>query len=130
GRRDGGLYQLTGDAGNTSLVPVSDVLKHSIMSILQTADSTLWVSSEGSGVLRIDLQQNGKQWHYDQSNGLLSSSVHSIMQDREENIWFAQVGGVSKLRFDFDAFHNYSAKSYYGEKPRLPGPSVGAVIPT
>src|SRR5438067_5616569 len=51
------------------------------------------------------------------------------MEDREGNVWFAQNGGVSRLRRDYKAFIAYTGHSHTGEAPLLPDPSAFSVLP-
>ena len=54
-------------------------------------DGYLWASASGSGVLRYD----GEIWqHYTPEDGLGSSQVYAIMEDREGNTWFGAMGGT------------------------------------
>src|SRR5690606_270134 len=43
------------------------------------------------------------------------------------NLWFSQTAGVSKLRSDYQAFEQLTARSFSGEQPILPSAAVGAV---
>lgn len=107
---------------------VGTLLRGGITDIRGTADSTVWVASEGDGVLHLDVR-GAIIGHYTRASGLLNDNVKGTLHDREGNLWFAQVGGVSKLRPNFRAFRNYTPTSHQGESPLLPAPSVGAVVP-
>ena len=52
--------------------------------------------------------QTPPYYHYTSSEGLASSQVYEMMQDREGYMWFATANGVS--RFDGHKFTNYSTK--------------------
>ena len=56
-----------------------------------------------SGVL---ISQIPPSYHYSSSEGLASSSVYDMIQDRNGFMWFATANGVSK--FDSHNFINYS----------------------
>ena len=47
-------------------------------------------------------------YHYTSSDGLASSQVYEMMQDREGYMWFATANGVS--RFDGHKFTNFNTK--------------------
>lgn len=108
-------------------IPINHNLEQPITDIQESADSTLWITSDGAGIFSINLKQKRKHL-ITIKNGLLSNNVYSMMQDREGNLWIAQLGGVSKLRYNYKSFEHYTAKSYTGEKPILPAPVVNAVI--
>jgi signal transduction histidine kinase/ligand-binding sensor domain-containing protein len=100
-----------------------------ITDITASLDGSLWVSTAGNGVIRLNRAQKNHIRYYTRINGLLSDVVTGITVDRENNIWFSQSGGVSKLRYNFDAFENFTSVSYAGERPVLPSPTVGAILP-
>ncbi|MDP2887634.1 MAG: two-component regulator propeller domain-containing protein [Bacteroidota bacterium] len=57
-------------------------------------------------------------YHYTQNEGLCFNGIRSILQDRNDNLWFGSyVGGVSK--FDGEKFVNYSKKSGLGSNKVL-----------
>lgn len=56
--------------------------------------SRVWFSSERGGAFRAD----GDEWtRFDPSDGLASTIVFDIAEDRGGNLWFATAGGVSRL---------------------------------
>ncbi|HKK46543.1 MAG TPA: ATP-binding protein, partial [Balneolaceae bacterium] len=83
-----------------------------------------------SGVQKINPKTGKILATYTRSNGLLSNIAYNILEDREKNIWIAQSGGVSKLRYNYKAFRNITASSLPGEKPSLPSPSINTVLPS
>ncbi|MBK7159519.1 MAG: hypothetical protein IPH77_13515 [Ignavibacteria bacterium] len=54
------------------------------------------------------ISQTPPYYNYTSSEGLASSQVYEMMQDREGYMWFATANGVS--RFDGHKFTNYSTK--------------------
>jgi signal transduction histidine kinase/ligand-binding sensor domain-containing protein len=102
--------------------------------IAEGPPGTLWVGSEGGGVARIRPDSANpaaapRVERYSPRNGLLSANVTSVLYDREGNIWFGQVGGISRLRSNYEAFVNYTATSHAGDKPPLAYASVTSVQP-
>lgn len=138
GCRTGLLWRLIEGAGRYQIELVSDYFKDRITSITDEKDGTLWVASGGSGVMKLmyerdDIPRNttpSLRIIYSKKNGLINDNVSNILQDREGNIWFAQSGGVSKLRANYPAFITYTATSHAGEKPFLPNPEINSVIVT
>lgn len=83
------------------------------------------------GIILIDQETGKVKTSYSRKNGLLSNNVYGLLEDREGNIWIAQSGGVSKLRYNFRAFENYSAQSVMGEAPVLSSGAVNSIfLPT
>ncbi len=95
---------------------------------LQLNDGTIWANNSVSGIIKINQKTGQKISSYTRENGLLSNNVFHVFEDREKNVWIAQSGGVSKLRFNYNAFENFSARSITGEKPVLPSGKVNTVF--
>jgi signal transduction histidine kinase/ligand-binding sensor domain-containing protein len=127
GSRGGVVWRLEERDGDRSIVRVNDELQSDVRSLHAESGDALWAAS-GSGVMRLNPQAPTEWVIYTRENGMLSDNTHQMMQDREGNLWFAQSGGVSKLRYNYRAFENLSAVSHRGEKPILPAPAVNAVI--
>lgn len=137
GCQDGLVWRLVGSGAQRQIERVSNDLKSRITCIMQEAGGTFWIASEGSGAARIPARISATgareeflhHFVYTRKNGLLSDNISRILQDREGNIWIAQVMGVAKLRNNYAAFGNFTATSHSGARPNLPNPSVNAVIP-
>ncbi|MBI1807743.1 MAG: hypothetical protein HYR76_11905 [Ignavibacteria bacterium] len=137
GRQNGMLWRLAENAGKRRIVVVNRDLKSRITNIIEAPSGTLWVASEGSGVMKITLDTDSsssarsetRRIIYTRHNGLLSDNISNILQDTEGNIWLAQVGGVSKLRANYAAYGSFTTTSHSGAKPNLPNASINAVIP-
>ncbi|UJH92173.1 ATP-binding protein [Antarcticibacterium sp. 1MA-6-2] len=99
-----------------------------ISSIISLGDGTILVGNGESGITRIDQKTAEVKKTYSRSSGLLSNNVYHALKDEEGNIWIAQSGGVSKLRYNFNAFENFTARSVTGEKPVLPSGKVNTVL--
>lgn len=91
--------------------------------------SDLWVASLGGGVLRVDPVAPSRRVRFDRADGLLGNTVWSIAADREGSIWFAQNGGLSRLRSDYRAFTTLTASRRNDHAPALPSPECFAVVP-
>ncbi|MHB9000007.1 MAG: sensor histidine kinase [Thermoanaerobaculia bacterium] len=106
-------------------------LTERVTMLLETADHELWAGSLGSGVLRLIGSDTPHPlvYHYRRIEGLLGETVWSILCDREQNLWIAQNGGVSRLRNNSAAFGWITGVSHSGTAARLPDPTTFAVIP-
>lgn len=131
GGEQGGRVWLASENGNTTrFTDVNNSLNSNISNISSDSDGTIWVSSEGSGLMKIDPENHGIGTIYNRSNGLLGEIVYNVFEDREKNLWIAQSGGISKLKYNYKAFTNLTSQSYAGERPLLPSASVGSVLPS
>jgi signal transduction histidine kinase/ligand-binding sensor domain-containing protein len=128
GCRDGVLWRADAGAPRPVIVRVNHDLASNIACITSTPDGKLWVASEGNGVMRMDLSAPDRRALISRASGLLSDAVHRVMRDVEGNLWFAQSGGVSRLRANYAAFTNYTASERSGAA-LLPSPAINAVIP-
>lgn len=137
GCQNGFLWKLVEADGRRRFEIISKELKSKITSITDAGEGTLWVATDGSGVMRIhdgEWEQHqgssrSRSLIYTKKNGLMSDNVTSVIQDREGNIWLTQLGGVAKLRADYAAFSNFTSTTHAGEKPLLPDPAINSVIP-
>ncbi|MEA2336246.1 MAG: hypothetical protein QOE82_253, partial [Thermoanaerobaculia bacterium] len=108
---------------------VNHDLSERIYSILESSRGEIWVASLAAGAVRIDGRNFADRLIVNRSNGLLSDSLWALYEDREGNLWFAQNGGVSRLRKDYRAFESLTGQSHAGEQPALPDPSAFCVLP-
>jgi signal transduction histidine kinase/ligand-binding sensor domain-containing protein len=104
-------------------------LKHSnIASLATVIEGSVWAVSGVNGIIRFNGQSGEIIGLFTRSNGLMSDNVFNVSKDREGNVWIAQSGGISKLRFNFNAFENFSTRSISGEKPILPSAKVNSIL--
>lgn len=126
GTVSGEVWRRRGEGQSFELI--SSALTERIPSI--TADGgDLWVASLGSGVLRIGVDSPAAPVQIRRADGLLSDTVWAIAGDREGNLWFAQNGGLSRLRADYRAFTALTASSRNGQAPALPAPECFGIVP-
>lgn len=130
GEQNGSVWKLNEDGVRNEFSYLETASASNIPDITLSSGNTLWISSEGSGLLNIDPETGKQTAVYTRANGLLGEIVYNVFEDREKNIWIAQSGGVSKLRYNYRAFRNLTANSQSGEKPVLPSPSVNTVLPS
>jgi len=114
---------------NVVSAEISHELTERIVAIRETSAGDVWIASLGSGALRINGIDFTDRMRVNRSTGLLGDTLWSLMEDREGNLWFAQNGGVSRLRRDYKAFIAFTGRSHTGEAPMLPDPSAFSVLP-
>ena len=125
GGTDGSVWRMQ----NVVATEISHELTERIVAIRETSAGDVWIASLGSGALRINGFDFTDRLRVNRSTGLLGDTLWSLMEDREGNVWFAQNGGVSRLRRDYKAFIAYTGHSHTGEAPLLPDPSAFSVLP-
>ncbi len=79
-----------------------EIQNNTFGSLYQEENGTIWFSSRGGGVLRL---QNGTFQNYDTKNGLAGNTVYWINKDNQGGLWFACAEGLSK-------WENGSFKTY------------------
>jgi signal transduction histidine kinase/ligand-binding sensor domain-containing protein len=107
---------------------VNHDLSERIVSILETSRGEVWIASLGSGAVRIDGRNVADRFVVNRTSDLLGDTLWSLYEDREGNIWFAQNGGISRLRKDYRAFEALTGHSHSGEQPALPDPSAFCIL--
>lgn len=96
---NGQSQKSTVNIGNT----VSELSK-SILLIFQATNGDYWFGSDADGIYRYD----GKTIiHYSEQDGLSNNRIRSIQEDKQGNIYFATLGGISK--FDGQTFVTLTA---------------------
>src|SRR3954469_22769480 len=108
---------------------VNHDLSDRIVSIIESSHDELWVASLGSGAGRLNESNLADRLVVNRSSDLLGDTLWALFEDREGNLWFAQNGGVSRLRKDYRAFEALTGRSHAGEQPALPDPSAFCVLP-
>jgi signal transduction histidine kinase/DNA-binding response OmpR family regulator/ligand-binding sensor domain-containing protein len=107
---------------------VNHDLTERIVAILETSRGEIWIASLGSGAVRIDGRNFADRLVVNRRRDLLGDTLWSLFEDHEGNLWFAQNGGVSRLRKDYRAFESLTGRSHSGEQPALPDPSAFSVL--
>jgi signal transduction histidine kinase/DNA-binding response OmpR family regulator/ligand-binding sensor domain-containing protein len=125
GCTNGALWRGVGDRYEV----VNHSLTERIVSVIETSRGELWVASLGSGAMRLGAHNVSNFLLVNRMNDLLGDTLWDLYEDREGNLWFAQNGGVSRLRRDYRAFESLTGRSHAGEQPALPDPSAFSVLP-
>jgi signal transduction histidine kinase/ligand-binding sensor domain-containing protein/DNA-binding response OmpR family regulator len=66
----------------------------------------LWIGTEGSGLLRYNVQQNQFK-AFTEADGLSNNSVLTILEDKQENLWLGTFYGISKFSSGGKGFQNF-----------------------
>ncbi|MBM3419753.1 MAG: hypothetical protein FJY11_01320 [Bacteroidetes bacterium] len=105
GTGDNGLFFVTRAAGGYVASPVfeDENLRYlRIQSIFTDSDSNLWLSTYGSGILKLLPGSEGRDIlnirTFNQNTGLSGDDARAVFQDNEGNIWMALYGmGLNQL---------------------------------
>ena len=110
----GGINVLTLDKnGKERIVPYpmnKSILKASrdvISSIYQENETTLWLGSSGSGLLKLNLK-SGEVKAYTRKQGLPNNFVYGILPDSRGNLWLSTNKGLCKFNKAEESCTNYS----------------------
>ncbi|MFV1980816.1 MAG: two-component regulator propeller domain-containing protein, partial [Rhodothermia bacterium] len=110
GTRSGVLWRGTESDQGLQLKWIADGIDGVIVGILARSKNDLWLATEGAGLIRVFVDDEGRGQGYTTVRGSLGQYAHQLMLDREGNLWVAQSGGASRLPHNFDAYDSYSAE--------------------
>lgn len=69
---------------------------------------TLWIAQATSGLYGVDLTTYQLKKHYNESNGLNSDTIFSLLPDDEGNIWISSHFGLMKLHIESGFIQSFS----------------------
>lgn len=96
----------------TSLSPEYPVPKGSIFGMLFDKRGRLWISSTEEGIVRIDHPLAEKEnliiKRIDETDGLSSNNIRSLVEAKDGNIYAGTVRGVTKIDADTDAIQVFT----------------------
>ncbi len=83
---------------------------YDIKSIYKDTQGYLWLGGWGGRLVRFD-ERSGQFKHYrpnpDDPNSIISDAIFDIYQDRSDNLWVGQYGGISRFDPATERFTNY-----------------------
>lgn len=74
----------------------NSIAHNKIIGLFQDSKSRLWISTEGGGVSRYDIQNNIFT-NYSTKNGLPNDIIYKVLEDNEGYIWFSSNKGIVRL---------------------------------
>ncbi len=108
GTEDEGLYAVTGsgyDPGSYTVEKIGEeqgLAYARISAIVLDGERRVWVTDNGTGIHRIELDTSGKLGHsvlFNQENGIPDEYINHVFIDEEGNQWFSTSGnGIAVLR--------------------------------
>lgn len=77
-----------------------------IYSLIKTRDGTIWVGTPGGGIGRLEAE-TGTFRNYNQSHGLESNTVYTLLEDHNGKLWMSTSDGISMFDPVDEVFTNY-----------------------
>ncbi|MCF0069129.1 ATP-binding protein [Dyadobacter sp. CY261] len=77
-----------------------------VQTIMEAESGNLWIGTVGGGLCYFDKKKQAFQ-SYNEKDGLASSVVFAILQDRNENLWLGTNKGISKFNPKTKTFRNF-----------------------
>jgi signal transduction histidine kinase/ligand-binding sensor domain-containing protein/DNA-binding response OmpR family regulator len=80
---------------------------HNILSLYETEDGTIWIGTEGMGLLRYEYEEDT---FYNQNllSNIEEKTVNGIIEDQQNNLWICGDLGVSKLDLSTNETTNFT----------------------
>ncbi len=79
-----------------------------IISLYIDKNNVIWAGTFGSGLNKIEIQNNKHIFkHYTQSNGLSNNVVYAVFDENNGNLWLSTNKGLSKFEVKTEKFTNY-----------------------
>lgn len=102
-----GLYLLNKVSGTFERIPLP-VESTYIHSLYQAKDGSLYIGTNGSGLLIYKPEEN-KFTHYDTKNSaLISDNIYTILSDNDKNILLATENGITSFNLQKRNLHNWT----------------------
>ncbi|MBD1432194.1 response regulator [Sphingobacterium sp. DN00404] len=79
---------------------------HTVREIHKGDGNTLWIATEGGGLLKFD-KNTYKYQRFTEQDGLSSNTILTILEDSQRNLWLSTYKGLSKFAVHDEKFHNY-----------------------
>ncbi len=107
----------------------STILAERVSGFVKTPNGRILAYSYGSGAVELDPESMAQWLRYSSVEGLLSDNVHHVLRDREDNLWFSQTLGLSKLRANHKAHLHFTDRVKPDGSATLTTPGVQGVAP-
>ena len=78
-----------------------------ITSMCRTSDNAIWLSTQGGGISRFDLNTQTFE-NYGKRHGLASEMVYAILTDQNDKLWMSTSAGISQFDPITKSFTNFS----------------------
>lgn len=81
-----------------------------IACITEASDGTIWVGSNGNGIYKVEINDNGNVYfrNYGHKEGLVNDGVRGILEDNEGNLWISTCNGLSYFNPETERFSSFT----------------------
>lgn len=104
-----GLYKINARTRQVIKLPIGHAVDYGINDIARDGDSSFWISTAGSGVIRYN-QYTGMVKQYTNLEGLSNNTVCGLLQDQNKDLWISTYAGLSYFNWQSGQFTNFYAK--------------------
>lgn len=94
-----------------------------IYTMIKDRDDNIWVGTPGAGIGRFDTT-TGKFRNYNQTHGLGSNTVYTLLEDKNGYLWMSTSAGISMLDPVKEVFTNYNRDNGVGISEFTPGSGI------
>lgn len=106
-----GLYRLNETNGTLQQwrhIPddTTSLCMDQIYSLIKTKDGSIWVGTPGGGIGRLEMETSTFR-NYNQSHGLGSNTVYTLLEDHNGKLWMSTSNGISMFDPAGEVFTNY-----------------------
>ncbi|MBL4715422.1 MAG: SpoIIE family protein phosphatase [Bacteroidia bacterium] len=88
---------------------LNDVFNYQVTDIKESSDSTLWIATQGNGI--VGLKKQKINFHIKAKDGLVSDFCNSLFVNSEKNVLVGSNSGISDIRFHNDRDRQFSIEN-------------------
>lgn len=102
-----GLVSYKPNSGKLNMQPIDNAF--GVATDLLIHNDSIWIATRSNG-MKLFNKRTGSETIYNETNGLASNYVKSLVRDNTGSIWFATSKGISKLKPNTGEIENYSTQ--------------------
>jgi ligand-binding sensor domain-containing protein/signal transduction histidine kinase len=114
GTNDGGLNRFdpvvrTFTHYMTDVADSTSISDNKVLCLCEDRDGVLWIGTAGGGLNRF-VPAEGRFTRYSEEDGLVSNTVHSIVEDQQGDLWISGPRGISRFEPRKGTFTSFDAR--------------------
>ncbi len=87
----------------------NSISENKILTLLEDSKGNIWIGTAGGGLNKFDKTKNIFET-FTEKDGLVSNTVHAIVEDDQNNLWISTTHGLSKFDPVRKSFVNYNSR--------------------